>query len=150
MQSAQIMPGVEDIVRHLKQCGVKMAIATSSPRDLLIAKQTGKEWFFDLFDAIVCGDDVTAGKPDPEIFFKAAAAIQEHPSNCVVFEDAPAGLQAARLAAMKTVALPNSHVDIKLYQDQDPLYTVPTACLLDFDISLLGFPPLPKKPASSS
>eukprot|EP00178_Gracilaria_changii_P006470 TRINITY_DN211_c2_g1_i1.p4 TRINITY_DN211_c2_g1~~TRINITY_DN211_c2_g1_i1.p4 ORF type:complete len:253 (-),score=57.74 TRINITY_DN211_c2_g1_i1:4589-5347(-) len=150
MKSAPILPGVLDIVRHLKQCGVKMAIATSSPRDLLKAKQTGKESFFDMFDAIVCGDDVRAGKPDPEIFLKAAAAINAQPSDCVVFEDAPAGVRAARLAGMKAVALPNSHVDIKLYEDEDPLFIVPTACLLDFDISRLGFPPLPGKPSSSS
>ncbi|PXF42060.1 Pseudouridine-5'-phosphatase [Gracilariopsis chorda] len=144
MKKVHFLPGVQRTVRHLRQQGVKQAIATSSPRDLLIAKQHGKQHFFHLFDALVCGDDVTHGKPDPQIFLSAARAIGEAPSNCVVFEDAPAGCKAARLAGMKCVALPSHHADIKLYQDEDPLLIVPSACLLDVDLSLLGFPPLPK------
>ncbi|CAN8075146.1 unnamed protein product [Agarophyton chilense] len=146
MPSAQLLPGVDAVVRHLNTHGVKMAIATSSPRDLLIAKRSGKEPFFALFDAVVCGDDVSEGKPNPHIFLKAAQAIRQHPSDCYVFEDAPAGLKAARLAGMKAVALPNPHVDIKLYQMEDPLCIVPSASLLDFDISSLGFPPITQHP----
>lgn len=145
MKSVEILPGVEQTVRHLKSLGVRCAIATSSPRDLLESKKYGKDDFFALFDALVCGDDVKNGKPDPEIFLKAAAAIAAEPANCVVFEDAPAGLKAARLAGMKTVALPNRSVDISLYTDEDPVHVVPTANLLDFDLALLGFPPLPKQ-----
>lgn len=142
MKSVEILPGVEAIVRHLKSIGVRCAIATSSPRDLLIAKQHGKDEFFSLFDAVVCGDDVNNGKPDPEIFLKAAQAIQADPANCIVFEDAPAGLRAATLAGMRTVALPNPDVDVQLYKDEHPTVIVPTASLLDFDIATLGFPPL--------
>lgn len=145
MKKVEILPGVRETIAHLKSIGVKCAIATSSPRDLLTAKQYGKDDFFAMFDALVCGDDVKIGKPDPEIFLKAAAAIGADPSNCVVFEDAPAGLRAGRLAGMKTVALPNHHVDIKLYEDETPTFTVPTACLLDFDLTLLGFPALPRQ-----
>lgn len=145
MKSVKLLPGVDHTVRHLKSHGVRCAIATSSPRDLLEAKKYGKQDFFNLFDAVVCGDDVRNGKPDPEIFLKAANAIGAQPSNCVVFEDAPAGLCAARLAGMKAVALPNAHVDIQLYKDEDPVYIIPSACLLDFDFGLLGFPPLVKQ-----
>eukprot|EP00177_Eucheuma_denticulatum_P000325 GFKZ01000560.1.p1 GENE.GFKZ01000560.1~~GFKZ01000560.1.p1 ORF type:complete len:223 (+),score=35.24 GFKZ01000560.1:92-760(+) len=145
MKSVKILPGVEQTVRHLKSLGIRCAIATSSPRDLLESKKYGKDDFFALFDALVCGDDVKNGKPDPEIFLKAAAAIAAEPANCVVFEDAPAGLKAARLAGMKAVALPNHSVDINLYTNEDPVYIVPTANLLDFDLTLLGFPPLPKQ-----
>lgn len=142
MKSVQLLPGVEQTVRHLKAHAIPSAIATSSPRHLLHAKQYAHHDFFALFDAIICADDVRNGKPDPEIFLTAAHAINAHPSHCVVFEDAPAGLRAATLAGMKTVALPNSHVDIRLYEDEHPDFIVPSARLLDFDLSLLGFPPL--------
>lgn len=142
MKSVKLLPGVLQIVTHLKQNGIKCAIATSSPRDLLQAKQHAHAPFFQMFDAIICGDDVMEGKPHPQIFLKAAAAINESPSNCIVFEDAPAGARAARLAGMKCVVLPNPHADINLYKQEHPLYIVPSASLLQFDITLLGFPPL--------
>lgn len=144
MKSVKILPGVEAIVRHLRNIGARFAIATSSPRDLLQSKKYGKDEFFGMFDALVCGDDVENGKPDPEIFLKAAKAIGADPTNCVVFEDAPAGCRAARLAGMKCVALPNPHVDIQLYKDEQPQIIVSSANLLDFDISSLGFPPMAK------
>jgi len=144
MKAVKILPGVREIVSHLKKNGVRCAIATSSPRDILEAKKFGKDDFFGMFDALVCADDVQNGKPDPEIFLKAADAIGADPANCLVFEDAPAGLRAARLAGMKTVALPNSHVDIQLYKDEKPHIIVPSACLLDFDVSSVGFPPMTK------
>lgn len=145
MKTVAILPGIIETVTHLKKSGVRCAIATSSPRDLLISKKFGKDDFFSLFDAIVCGDDVKNGKPDPEIFLKAAAAINADPANCVVFEDAPAGLRAARLAGMKAVALPNPHVDIQLYKDELPVAIVPSARILDFDLATLDFPPLLKQ-----
>lgn len=145
MKAVRILPGVEAIVRHLYNIGARCAIATSSPRDLLESKKYGKDEFFGLFEAIICGDDVANGKPDPEIFLKAATAIGAEPSNCVVFEDAPAGCRAARLAGMKCVALPNSHVDIQLYKEESPHIIIPTANLLDFDIATLGFPPMLKQ-----
>lgn len=144
MTKVQLLPGVERTVRHLRHHAVRQAIATSSPRDLLVAKQHAHQPFFALFDALVCADDVPRGKPDPDIFLAAARAIGQPPANCVVFEDAPAGCRAARLAAMKCVALPNHRVDLKLYQDEDPILIVPSARLLDVDLSLLGLPPLPK------
>lgn len=142
MPSCQIFPGILETVTHLKKHGIKNAIATSSPKRLLDVKRQGKDHFFDLFDAIICGDDVQNGKPHPEIFLAAANAIGAHPSECVVFEDAPAGLHAAAAAAMKSVALPNQKVDLALYVQENPTFIVPSASILDFDLSLLGFPPL--------
>lgn len=92
-----------------------MSIATSSPRILLEAKKVGKDDFFALFEGIVCGDDVTNGKPDPEIFLAGAELIGQDPSNCIVFEDAPSGVKGAKAAGMKCVALPNHDVDRQLY-----------------------------------
>lgn len=142
MPSCQIFPGIHETVAHLKKNGIKNAIATSSPKRLLDVKRQGKDHFFDLFDAIVCGDDVQNGKPHPEIFLTAAKAIGANPVNCVVFEDAPAGLHAAAAAGMRSVALPNHKVDLQLYVQQNPTFIVPSASILDFDLSLLDFPPL--------
>lgn len=145
MPSCKILPGIEDTVRHLKNSGIKQAVATSSAKDMLQAKQTGKDEFFALFDTIVCGDDVTYGKPHPEIFLTAAKEIGAEPSECVVFEDAPAGIQAATSAKMTSVALPNAKVDLDLYLEQKPSYVVQSACILDFDFKLLGIPAFPRK-----
>ncbi|MFD6553598.1 HAD-IA family hydrolase, partial [Streptomyces sp. NPDC058398] len=58
---------------------------------------------------MVCADDVTRGKPDPEPYLLAARELGVDPSRCVVFEDAPAGLRAGRAAGMTTVALATTH-----------------------------------------
>lgn len=143
MPACTTLPGIPDVVAHLRRCGVRNAIATSSPQYLLDAKRTGKADFFALFDAIVCGDDVQNGKPHPDIFLKAAAAIDALPKDCVVFEDAPAGLRAAKAAGMRSVALPNDKVDVDLYTRESPTFVVPSARILDFDLKQLGVPPLP-------
>ena len=59
----------------------------------------------DLFDVIVCAEEVTNHKPHPEVFLKAAELLQVHPRNCVVIEDAANGIQAAKSGCMKAVGL---------------------------------------------
>ncbi|MCK4374694.1 MAG: HAD family phosphatase, partial [Candidatus Brocadiae bacterium] len=61
------------------------------------------------FGAVVSGWDVQRGKPDPEVFLKAAAGIGVEPRNCLVIEDVPAGIQAAHAAGMKCVAVTTTH-----------------------------------------
>lgn len=58
---------------------------------------------------LICGDDVTAGKPDPECFFRAAERLKVPASRCIVIEDAPGGITAARAAVMTTVAVATTH-----------------------------------------
>lgn len=142
MPMVQILPGIFETVKHIRAQGVRCAIATSSPKHLLDAKKVGKDEFFSMFDAIVCGDDVTNGKPDPEVFLKAAAAIDADPKNCVVFEDAPSGVRAAVAAGMRACALPNPIVDIDVYKKEKPTWIVPSARILDFDLTQLGLPAL--------
>lgn len=144
MPSVEILPGIFDTVKHIRAQGVTCAIATSSPKHLLEAKKIGKSDFFSMFDAIVCGDDVTNGKPDPEVFLKAAKAINADPKNCVVFEDAPSGVRAGRAAGMRVCALPNPIVDIEVYKREDPTWIVPSARILDFDLTQIGLPPMDK------
>src|SRR4029078_5369692 len=80
----------------------------SSERKLFELK-TSPHAFFELFDAVVCGDDPrgTAKKPSPDIFLVAARDLRATPAHCVVFEDSPAGVQAPLAAGMRVVAMPD-------------------------------------------
>jgi pseudouridine 5'-phosphatase len=102
------MVGAEAFVRQLRTMGVPMAVATSSDRPLYRLKTRAHDWFA-LFDAVVCGDDprVRAKKPAPDIFLAAAEDLRAAPSECVVFEDSLAGVEAALAAGMRVVALPD-------------------------------------------
>src|SRR5690606_11962437 len=61
------------------------------------------------FSALITAEDVHVGKPDPEVFLLAAAAIARSPEHCIVFEDAPVGIEAARAAGMKVVGVATTH-----------------------------------------
>mmetsp|Transcript_11973 Transcript_11973/g.32224 ORF Transcript_11973/g.32224 Transcript_11973/m.32224 type:complete len:272 (-) Transcript_11973:794-1609(-) len=112
---AKTMPGVERLVEFFSSRGIPQAVATSSPRELLRIKREPHPALFAHFAAIVCGDDVVRGKPDPEIFLLAAQRLHIAPEHCLVFEDAPAGVRGAKLAGMRAVALVNEHVDRRAY-----------------------------------
>jgi beta-phosphoglucomutase family hydrolase len=99
-----ILPGARELLSALKEAGIPRAVGSSTPRgnlDALFAA-TGLD---SLFDAIVCGDDVTHGKPDPEVFLKAASLLGLAPERCIVIEDAFAGIEAARRGGMKVVGV---------------------------------------------
>ena len=65
------------------------------------------------FDAIVTAEDVSRGKPDPEVFLVAAAKVSTPPTRCVVIEDSAAGIEAARRAGMPTVGVLSSHASLE-------------------------------------
>lgn len=96
------MPGVIEILTFLKQQGIKLAVASSSPQKNvhLVLNAIGA---YSFFDSIVCGDQVTEGKPNPSIFLKAAELLDSHPSNCIVLEDSKNGITAGNRAGMTTV-----------------------------------------------
>ena len=102
------LPGVRRWLGKLKTEGWRQAIASSAPRLNLeaILKALRLE---DFFDAIASAEDVSRGKPDPQIFLVAAAKVSVAPSRCVVVEDAPAGTEAARRAGMRRVGVLSSH-----------------------------------------
>nr|WP_320133552.1 HAD-IA family hydrolase [uncultured Holophaga sp.] len=89
-----IKPGLIPVLERLRKSGLKMAVATSSRRaiaeEFLINANVYK-----YFDLLVCGDEVGQGKPHPEIFLKAAAALHVEPSGSLMFEDSENGLRAA-------------------------------------------------------
>jgi len=98
--------GVIDLIRNLKQRGFKLGIATSGHRKLAhyYLSKLGIESFF---DTVVCAEDITHSKPDPEIFLKAAQRLGVEPAECIVIEDARLGIEAARKAGMKAVGYRN-------------------------------------------
>jgi HAD superfamily hydrolase (TIGR01509 family) len=98
------LPGAAEWVARLHGQGWRQALATSAPQpnvEVMLAALG----FEDCFDAVVSADDVTIGKPDPEVFLKAAGKLAVPPSRCIVVEDAAAGIEAARRAGMRTVGV---------------------------------------------
>ncbi len=106
-------PGAMELLDELKEYGVKVALATSSPIEngQFVTRQLGIE---DRFDAIVWGREVTEGKPSPQIFLLAAERLNVAPGRCVVIEDSVSGVTAAKRAGMKCLAVTNSHPAAKL------------------------------------
>lgn len=106
--NARALPGAIELMQALRRRGIKMAIASSAPMGniRLVAGSLG---ILDCFQAIVWGREVTEGKPSPQGFLLAAKKLGVEPRNCVVIEDAIAGVAAAKRAGMKCVAVTNTH-----------------------------------------
>jgi HAD superfamily hydrolase (TIGR01509 family) len=96
------LPGAAEWVARLHTDGWKQAIASSAPR---LNVETVLELVKLSFDAIVSAEDVRHGKPDPEVFLTAAAKLHMPPSQCVVVEDAAAGVEAARRGGMRSIGV---------------------------------------------
>ncbi len=99
-------PGARRLTSHLAAHGVPQAVATSSSRISLARKLTNHGEWFAAFEAVVIADDVEHGKPAPDIFLEAARRMDADPATCLVFEDAPIGVEAALAAGMQVVAVP--------------------------------------------
>jgi len=102
------LPGAEQWLTKLKADGRRQALGTSAPQgnidavfDVLEIKK--------FFDAVMSSEQVKAGKPAPDVFLAAATAMQIAPDHCIVVEDAPAGIEAARRAGMKSVGVLTTH-----------------------------------------
>jgi HAD superfamily hydrolase (TIGR01509 family) len=98
------LPGVPEWLNHLKENGVPCAVGSSTHRENIL---TALEilGFAEYFVALVTAEDVSHGKPDPEVFLKAAEKIGRSPERCIVFEDALVGIEAAHRGDMKAVAV---------------------------------------------
>ncbi|MGW7299785.1 HAD family hydrolase [Streptomyces sp. NPDC054829] len=100
----ELLPGTQDFLAALP--ADRWAVVTSATRRLAEARLDAVGI---LPKTLVSADDITRGKPDPEPYLLAARLLGVDPARCVVFEDAPAGLQAGRAAGMTTVALTTTH-----------------------------------------
>jgi beta-phosphoglucomutase family hydrolase len=102
----KLMPGVRESIHACQDAQLALALASSSVRaDITVILDTFE--LSGLFDVVVAGDEVSQGKPDPEIFLKAAEGLAVDPAACLVLEDAPSGIAAAHAAGMVSIAIPN-------------------------------------------
>jgi beta-phosphoglucomutase len=102
MLPEEIFPGVRPLIEKLRFMSIKVALASSSKNARAVIKRLHIE---SLFDAIVDGTMIVHTKPDPEIFLKAAQLIEVVPGECLVFEDAEAGVESALAANMKCIGV---------------------------------------------
>lgn len=100
------MPGAIALTKHLQAHRVPQAVATSSSRTSLARKLSAHREWFEVFETVVIAEEVERGKPAPDIFLEAARRLGAPPEACLVFEDAPLGVEAALAAGMRVVAVP--------------------------------------------
>ena len=112
MTSDEILPGSLRFINELRDANVRVAIGSASKNTPLILKQVG---ILELFDAVADGNNVRNAKPDPEVFYKAASMLGIEPENCVVFEDAIAGVQAALNAGMMCIGVGSANILTKAH-----------------------------------
>lgn len=112
MTSDEILPGSLRFINELRDVNVRVAIGSASKNTPLILKQVG---ILELFDAVADGNNVRNAKPDPEVFYKAASMLGIKPENCVVFEDAIAGVQAALNAGMMCIGVGSANILTKAH-----------------------------------
>lgn len=101
------LPGLRELLHRMKSAGVPAAIATSAPPENVVhsLRELALEG---AFAAVAKSEDLPRGKPFPDVFLAAAAALGLDPRRCLAFEDAPLGVEAARAAGMVCVALTTS------------------------------------------
>ena len=107
----EMMPGLTELLDLVEHCNLPKAVATSSPREYLLEMLDR----FDLthrFEFTLAAEDVTHGKPNPEIYIKAAERLSLQPTAMLVLEDSQAGVTAASAAGAFAVAVPNRHTEV--------------------------------------
>jgi beta-phosphoglucomutase family hydrolase len=107
-QGLRPLPGVAEFLARLQEAGVPCCIGSSTHRENIVTI-LGVLDFGSRFAGMVTSEDVREGKPHPEVFLRAAAKIGREPAHCVVFEDALAGIAAARAGGMKVVGVATTH-----------------------------------------
>ncbi len=107
MDESEILPGIRKILDYLKQNNIPFALGSASKNARRILKQIN---LYEDFDAIVDGTDVSKAKPDPEVFLIAAVKLGVQAHNCVVFEDALAGVRAANAGNMTSIGIGSASV----------------------------------------
>ncbi|GKV08957.1 hypothetical protein SLEP1_g20526 [Rubroshorea leprosula] len=139
--SAQIgnikaLPGASRLLKHLSGHGVPMALASNSPRASIENKLSYHQGWKEYFSVIIGGDEVTTGKPSPEIFLEAAKRLNMEPSSCLVIEDSVPGVMAGKVAEMEVVAVPSVPKQTHLFTAADEVIN----SLLDLQPEKWGLP----------
>lgn len=124
-------PGIEELLETLKSAGLKLAVASSTRREV-VEKELLEGGLLDYFDAVIAGDMVERSKPEPDIFLKACEVLGVAPENSFAIEDSYNGIRAASSAGMRPIMVPDmappndemrelcesileSHFDVKNY-----------------------------------
>jgi HAD superfamily hydrolase (TIGR01509 family) len=121
MTDQTILPGVQDTITTAKQLGLKLGVASSSPREWVVG-HLSRFGLTTYFDAIRCGDEVAATKPDPTLYLEALKALEIEAHEAIALEDSPNGILAAKRAGIFCIAIPNaltrelslSHADFQM------------------------------------
>ncbi|EEH52958.1 uncharacterized protein MICPUCDRAFT_36086 [Micromonas pusilla CCMP1545] len=127
-----LMPGASRLLRFLADAEIPVALATSTPAKYLAAKMASHAGALDGMRCVCTGDEVERGKPDPEIFRLAASRLGVDPARCVVIEDTPLGVRAAKAAGMHVVAVPSIAKRDDLYVDAGADVVISSLYDLDF------------------
>ena len=109
LDDSAVLPGAFDTLKMLRDRGTLTAVGSASKNAPLILEKTG---LLPLIDKISCGLDVTKSKPDPEVFLVAASKLELTPENCLVVEDAKAGIDAAKAGGMKSLGVGPFHEEL--------------------------------------
>jgi len=102
MDHSEILPGIDDLLHYLKLNKVPFSLGSASKNARLILETLD---LIDLFNVIVDGNDVSTAKPDPEVFLIASKKLGVPPEDCIVIEDAQAGIEAANKAGMTSIGI---------------------------------------------
>jgi beta-phosphoglucomutase len=102
MTPKEVLPGVKDFLNLLRDNNIKIALGSASKNSKLILERIE---MLSYFDVIIDGNNITKGKPDPQVFLMGAEATNCKPEDCVVFEDAVAGVQAGKAGGMRVVGV---------------------------------------------
>ncbi len=122
MTPEDVTKEVREVLKSLKERGLKLAVGSSSKNTAFILEKTALK---ESFDAVSDGTMISRTKPDPEVFLLAAKLLDEEPAGCLVVEDADAGIRAGRAGGMKTAAYgaatSGNQADYNLHSFQDLL-----------------------------
>jgi HAD superfamily hydrolase (TIGR01509 family) len=106
-------PGAIRLLNAIKKGNFKLGLVSSAPKDNidLVLSEFNLN---NIFDCVVFGQEVSEGKPSPQIYLLAAKKLEVIPKDCVVIEDSPQGVKAAKIAGMRCLAITNTHPQKKL------------------------------------
>lgn len=121
LDDSALLPGAKETLQMLRKEGILTAVGSASKNAPLILEKTG---LLPLIDKISCGLDVTKSKPDPEVFLVAAKKMELTPEECLVVEDAAAGVEAAKNGGMKSLGVGPHHAELGADYDSENLSTV--------------------------
>jgi beta-phosphoglucomutase len=107
MGENEILPGIKNLLLYLNKKKIPFSLGSASKNARLILRILD---LYDMFDAIVDGNDISKAKPNPEIFLIAATRLNKRPQDCIVIEDAVAGIEAANVAQMVSIGIGDKKV----------------------------------------